>query len=117
MSADDLKAHALDTVIAADQALEQADAALEQADRRVQERRSTGRPRTGRRSIDRPANAWSTGQMAFHVGMTSWFIVREIEAGELKASRIGREYRIHVAEVRRYLEAKGFPLPEWMTAA
>jgi hypothetical protein len=36
----------------------------------------------------------------------------EIKAGEIVASQFGREYRIAAAEVRRYLEAKGFPLPE-----
>lgn len=90
---------------------------LADAERRKQERRGPGRPPTGRRAMDRPANAWSTGQMAYCLGMTTWFVAHEIETGELKASRIGREYRIHYTEVRRYLQAKDFPVPAWMIAA
>lgn len=56
-------------------------------------------------------NAWSTGQLAQCIGMSSDFVVDEIRAGELTASKFGREYRISVAEVRRYLVSKGFPLP------
>lgn len=105
------------TLAAADQALADADAVLGHAERRKAERRAGGRPPTGRRSVDVPANAWSTGQMAFWVGMRTETILREIEAGELRASMFGREYRIHVAEVRRYLISKDFPMPDWMKAA
>lgn len=105
------------TLSAADRAIADADAVLEHAERRKAERRAGGRPPTGRRSVDVPANAWSTGQMAFWVGMRTETILREIEAGELRASMFGREYRIHVGEVRRYLLAKDFPMPEWMKAA
>ena len=102
---------------AADREIAAADAVLEKADRRKAERRTGGRPPAGRRSVDVPANAWSTGQMAYWVGMRSETILREIEAGQLRASMFGCEYRIHVGEVRRYLQSKGFPLPEWMRAA
>lgn len=101
----------------ADDAFAQADAVLEQADRRQAERRKSGRPPAGRRSVDVPANAWSTGQMAYWIGMTTETILCEINTGELHAAMFGREYRIHIEEVRRYLTAKGFPLPTWMMAA
>lgn len=67
-------------------------------------------PRGGRRPGD-ALNAWSTGQLAQCIGMSTDFVVGEIRAGELGASKFGREYRIAVAEVRRYLISKGFPLP------
>jgi excisionase family DNA binding protein len=69
-------------------------------------------PRGGRRAGERQVDAWSTGTMADCIGMSSDFVRREIEAGELKASRFGREYRIQVDEVRRYLLAKQFPIPD-----
>mgnify|MGYP006935486153 CR=1 FL=1 len=87
-----------------------ADEALASAEQAI---RSGGRPRIAR-VIDRPVNAWSTGQLAYVIGMSSWFVSKEIATGEIKASRFGTEYRIHVDEVRRYLTDKGFPLPEWM---
>lgn len=101
----------------ADAEIARAEQLIAEGDRRQVERRGPGRPPTGRRAMDRPANAWSTGQMAYCVGMTTWFVVREIEAGEIKGVRIGREYRIPIVEVRRYLQAKGFPVPAWMHAA
>ena len=84
----------------------------------VVERRRVGRP-NGRRAIDqcsinKPANAWSTAQMAFCIGMSAGFVQSEIICGELKASLFGGSYRIAATEVRRYLEAKGFPVPPWM---
>lgn len=107
------------TLILADatHALAEADAVLEQADRRVAERRRPGRPPGGRRAIDKPANAWSTGQLAWCIGMSSGFVLKEIAAGELQASVFGSEHRIHISEVQRYLASKGFPVPAWMTAA
>ena len=68
------------------------------------------------RSIHHPANAWSVSQMAFCIGMSTEFVRKEIQANELKASTFGGEYRIHIAEVRRYLSEKDFPQPEWMIA-
>lgn len=98
--------------------LAEADAMLARAERRVVgERRKSGRPPGGRRSIDKPANAWSTGQMAWCIGMSSGFVLKEIMAGELQASIFGGEYRIHIGEVQRYLTAKGFPVPTWMAGA
>lgn len=71
-------------------------------------------PRSGgRRASDRPTgNGWSTGQLAHHIGMSGAFVRGEIESGEIVASRFGSEWRIAAAEVRRYLLAKGYPLPD-----
>ncbi len=104
---------AREVIAAADAALADAATVLEKADRRVSRDRRGGRP-GGRRSIDRPINAWSTGQLAYHIGMRSEFVLTEIRAGQIKASMFGHEYRIHSDEVRRYLESKGFPVPQWM---
>lgn len=105
----------LQTLAAADQALAHATTELEHAERRKTERR-IGRPPGGRRAVDQPVNAWSTGQMAYFIGMSSGFVVSEIKAGELRASIFGGEYRIAIVEVRRYLKEKNFPLPQWMAA-
>jgi excisionase family DNA binding protein len=67
----------------------------------------------GRRATDRPTgNGWTTGQLAHHIGMSRGFVLSEIKAREIIASQFGREWRIAAAEVRRYLESKGFPLPD-----
>ncbi len=79
--------------------------------------RRSGRSRGGRRAIDQPVNAWSTGQLAYWIGMSGRFVYTEIQCGEIKASRFGTEYRIHCVEVRRYLRDKGFPVPIWMHSA
>ncbi len=66
-----------------------------------------------RRPIEMPSGpAWTTGQLAFHIGMSVDFVASEIRAGEIIASKFGREWRIAAVEVRRYLAAKEFPLPE-----
>jgi excisionase family DNA binding protein len=79
--------------------------------RAMVERRAPGRP-GGRRAVDRPTgNAWTTGQLAYHIGMSPGFVLAEIKAREILASQFGREYRIARTEVQRYLLAKGFPLP------
>lgn len=65
-------------------------------------------PRGGRRESDR---AWSTGRLARCIGMSGNFVLDEIKGGEITAARFGREYRIPVEEVRRYLTARGFPIP------
>lgn len=84
-------------------------------DRRLEpvDRRRPGRP-GGRRAVDHPANAWAISQLAFWIGMSHGFVRREIEAGELRASLFGAEFRIHRDEVKRYCEAKQFPVPDWM---
>jgi hypothetical protein len=80
--------------------------------RQHSERRSGIRP-GGRRSTDPPTGkGWSTGQLAHHIGMSGKFVRGEIEAKEIIASRFGSEWRIAAAEVRRYLLAKGYPLPD-----
>jgi len=67
----------------------------------------------GRRSTDPPVgNGWSTGQLAFHIGMSRKFVLEEIHAKAISASQFGREYRIPSSEVRRYCESHGFPVPE-----
>lgn len=44
--------------------------------------------------------------------MSRGFVLQEIKSHEIAASQFGREYRIAKLEVRRYLTAKGFPLPD-----
>lgn len=63
----------------------------------------------GRRASD--PQGWSTERLAGAIGMSSDFVLGEIKAGELRASLFGRVYRIHVDEVRRYVQAKGWPPP------
>ena len=83
------------------------------ADSRESSDRRTGTRRGGRRATDTPTGpAWTTGQLAYHIGMSQGFVLGEIKAKEIIASQFGREYRIAAAEVRRYLESKGFPLPD-----
>lgn len=85
----------------------------EPLDSRVSNDRRTGPRRGGRRASDRPSGpAWTTGQLAYHIGMSQGFVLGEIKAKEITASQFGREYRIAAAEVRRYLDSKGFPLPD-----
>lgn len=97
---------------AANEALQDAAHVLTEAERRMADRRH-GRS-GGRRTVDQPANAWSTAQLAYWIGMSPGFILGEVKTGELKASSFGGSYRIHASEVRRYLETKGFPVPAWM---
>lgn len=59
----------------------------------------------------RSKGGWSTGRLAIHIGMTANFIRTEIESGELRASRFGREWRIELTEVRRYCRANRWPEP------
>ena len=68
----------------------------------------------GRRSTDMPIVGWSTVQLAYWIGMSKDFVIGEIQAREIKATMFGVEYRIHSTEVKRYLLAKGWPLPSWM---
>lgn len=91
----------------------EATGALAEAEATIRRAGQGDRRRTAR-VIHEPVNAWSTGQLAYVIGMTSWFVHKEIASGEVRASKFGGEYRIHVDEVRRYLTAKGFPLPLWM---
>lgn len=73
-----------------------------------------GRPRPGRRRATEPpvGNAWSTGQLARHIGMSRKFVIDQILIDQIRASRFGREWRIASAEVRCYCEARAFPVPE-----
>ena len=65
----------------------------------------------GRRASDQQV-PWTTTQLAAWIGMSADFVLREIYARELVASQFGREYRIPVAEVKRYLQVKAFPVPD-----
>lgn len=100
---------------AADREIAAADALLDQAHvvkRAVVDRRS-GPRQGGRRASDRPSgNAWTTAQVAYHIGMSAGFVLCEIKAGDIVASQFGREWRITRAEVCRYCEAKGWPSPD-----
>lgn len=69
-------------------------------------------PQTSHRaSTDGPPAAWSTTDLAVWTGMSAEFFRDEIAAGELRAVRFGRVWRIHVGEVTRYLANKGFSIP------
>ena len=85
--------------------------ALADTERTFQRRRTRA---TGRRSTDIPIVGWSTVQLAYWIGMSKDFVIGEIQAREIKATMFGVEYRIHATEVKRYLLAKGWPLPSWM---
>jgi excisionase family DNA binding protein len=75
--------------------------------------RREGPRRGGRRATDtQTGSAWTTGQLAFYIGMSRGFVLGEIRGGEIIASQFGREYRIAAAEVKRYLSDKRFPLPD-----
>lgn len=75
--------------------------------------RRSGPRQGGRRASDIPTgNAWTTGQLAHWIGMSPDFVITEIAAGELVASKFGREYRIARAEILRYLTVKRFPVPD-----
>lgn len=79
--------------------------------------RRSGHRGGGRRATDEPHGpAWTTGQLAHEIGMSADFVVSEIRAGELVASKFGREYRIAAAEIRRYLTAKQFPVPDHLAS-
>ncbi len=99
---------------AADQQIAVAEELLAQAHtvkRAIVDRRS-GPRQGGRRASDRPSgNAWTTAQVAYHIGMSPGFVLCEIKAGDIVASQFGREWRITHAEVVRYCEAKGWPAP------
>jgi excisionase family DNA binding protein len=69
-------------------------------------------PQTSRRALtDGPPAAWSTRDLAAWTGMSLDFFLDEIDAGELRAVRFGRSWRVPVSEVTRYLANKGFPVP------
>lgn len=88
-------------------------------DRRNQEQpdRRSGPRGGGRRATDEAHGpAWTTGQLAHEIGMSADFVVSEIRAGELVASKFGREYRIAAAEIRRYLTARRFPVPDHLAS-
>lgn len=57
---------------------------------------------------DAPGEAWTPSQLAFYIGMSVDFVTAEIRAGELPASKFGREWRIYKADVLAYLSAKEF---------
>jgi excisionase family DNA binding protein len=63
---------------------------------------------------DTPITAWSPAQLAHYIGMSYDFVLAEIAAGEIKASRFGAHWRIHSSAVWEYLTGKGFPVPVWM---
>jgi len=63
---------------------------------------------------DTPITAWTPAQLAQYIGMSYDFVLQEIAAGELKASRFGAHWRIHSSAVWDYLTGKGFPVPAWM---
>ena len=67
--------------------------------------------------MNQPVTAWSPSQLADYIGMSYDFVLGEIAAGELKASRFGVAWRIHSDDVRRYLDGKGFPVPAWLIQA
>lgn len=71
---------------------------------------------TERRGMSEPSpiTAWTPNQVAMYIGMSYDFVLGEISAGELKASRFGAHWRIHSSEVWRYLAGKGFPVPAWL---
>jgi excisionase family DNA binding protein len=66
--------------------------------------RRHGIARDGRRATD----AWTVTELAREIGMSPEFVRAEIVAGELQASRFGREYRLQSEIVVRYLVAKGW---------
>jgi excisionase family DNA binding protein len=83
------------------------------ADRRQAPDRRASPRAGGRRAVDEPMGpAWTIGQLAYQIGMSNDFVISEIRAHEIVASKFGREWRIASSEVRRYLLAKQFPLPE-----
>jgi hypothetical protein len=50
-------------------------------------------------------------------GQSSDFLIREIEAKELRAVKFGREWRVPTIWGCRYLQDKGWPLPPWLERA
>lgn len=68
-------------------------------------------PHAHHTSTGGPPAGWSTHDLAAWTGMSAQFFRREIGAGELRAVRFGRVWRIHVNEVTRYLANKGFSVP------
>lgn len=56
-------------------------------------------------------SAWTPALLAAEIGMSTNFIRGEITDGEIKAVKIGREYRIPVREVARYCKQLGWPVP------
>jgi hypothetical protein len=65
----------------------------------------------GRRATD---HSIPLRPLAEAIGMSADFLLKEIAAGELKASQFGREWRVPTLEACRYLDAKGWPLPRWL---
>lgn len=62
----------------------------------------------------RPRPARTLRDLADVTGMSVDFFYLEIDAGELRAAKFGREYRVPADEADRYLTAKQFPVPhEW----
>lgn len=55
---------------------------------------------------------WTPRQLAEVIGMSTQFVLTEIRAGELQASRFGSVWRIRSTEVARYLAEKQFPMPD-----
>lgn len=48
--------------------------------------------------------------------MSTNFLLKEIEAGELHAVKFGREWRVPILAACTYLESKGWPLPARLAA-
>lgn len=59
----------------------------------------------------KPRPALTPKDLADITGMSVDFFYVEIEAGELRAVRFGRFWRIPAIEVERYLRDKNFPPP------
>jgi len=55
--------------------------------------------------------AWTAAVLAHELGMSVRFIRGEIAEKQLKAVKIGREYRIPADEVERYCTQLGWPVP------
>jgi excisionase family DNA binding protein len=68
---------------------------------------------TGRRATDAATGqGWTVGQLAYLIQVSDDFILGEIRAGAILASKFGREYRIAPSAVRDYLTVKRYPLPQ-----
>ncbi len=49
---------------------------------------------------------YRTGKAAQLLGISKPTLIRKIKAGEIKAYRVGKEYRIPESEIKRLLEGK-----------
>jgi excisionase family DNA binding protein len=58
------------------------------------------------------ADSWTPARLAAEIGMSVKFVRTEISLGEVRAVKLGREYRIPYAEVQRYCKTIGWPVPD-----